>query len=907
MSTRCLLTAVAVAVAIAASTADAADQAAGADLPLQAVCTLATLPGRITGAAVLAEYPAPGPGHVIVELAAPPGRRAVAGGWQPTTLIKVIAPDGSLTACAEPTVDQAQVRIELAVPAGPAGIWRVAVVGGRDGDRVTFALPASAAWGLRGEMALGLASESPHRAWLWIPPGNDTLLAMANGRGGVALADATGHDLPVQREDRGKRLLWRWSGLPTGGALCVTIAPESAALSFDGAPALLCADAASAERLRGGTCVSAGRLVSGPLQARARAWMVAAAAGDLTPANSLPEASTAGTPEPLAALQLYGRFGPLGGLKHFLAGQVLDPAAEDFGTFHATADAAAPSLHGAKHAPFDAGGLASAISAAVEPNPAYHDRALTARATLSAFYHLSRLQGDDLLREEDLGRTNGPLIHAFFIYEGSLARGFAELRDQLTPEARAIWREGLLAVGDRLADFQGYQTNQWWHMILGHLLTHIGTGEERFRLRFERQVAELLEPQSGAHLGQHPAGYFLEGGGPDGHYDSLSGTCMAEAYHLYAGLPRPAPRVLTLLRAAIARNLVFSAYHWLPQPDGSLAGPSALSARKWAAFCLQPWPGGVLERDEFPLAATRWSLTVPAARGAGMVGTNMPFLVNSAAWARAALADLVPRSGAVNFWTGEVQAPWTSIAIAVARRPVAAPAELPCRAAAGTWELPGQIAWKRGGLYGLVFWDATGMAQSPDESCRTGGAPSALWHAATGVSLISMHNANDDRTAANNDRVTQPDDLTHVCVAGVHAGALWWSGHERATCAWITPGEILRITGIQPGSGATITWTYTIADDLLEIEVAVAGIELADPWLTLPFLDQSPGMRLDTTERGARFSAGSGALDITWTGSGQATATARLAALPLPVRCLRIPLAGAGATWNAKVRFTVGR
>ncbi len=297
-------------------------------------------------------------------------------------------------------------------------------------------------------------------------------------------------------------------------------------------------------------------------------------------------------------------------------------------------------------------------------------------------------------------------------------------------------------------------------------------------------------------------------------------------------------------------------------------------------------------------------MTPAAAKGAGMTAATFPFVINSVAWARSALADLLPRVGDAAQWTGAVEAPWTSEAVAVARRPAVAAAELPCRAASGTWELPGQIAWKRGALYGLTFWDVTGQSGRPEECCRTGGAPSALWSAATGVSLVSMHNSHEP-PASNH--VGGPDDLTHVCVAGTLKGALWWSGRERAEFAWLKAGEAWRITSTVPGGGATITWSYAIADDSLDLEVAVAGADLAEPWLNLPFLDQAAGMALETAEHGARFRAGSGALGITWSQGGQATATARLAALPLPVRCLRIPLAGAGAQWGAKVHFAVSR
>jgi hypothetical protein len=888
----------------------AAARAPAADGPAQVSCALATLPGRITGAGVLCDCATPGPGRVVVDIAAAPGRKSAPGEWVPTTIVKVVAPDGSIAALAEPDParEQARSHVELAVRAGAAGIWRISVVGGRDGDRVTFGLPPCRAWGLRGEMALGLAAETPHSGWLWVPAGRTTLLAALPERGAITLSDAAGQALPAKQEGKGKRRIWRWEGLPAGSAVRVVCDAATPSVAFDGLPGLLCPDAAAAALLRGGGSEVEGVAVDGPVQARARAWMLAAVRANLAPAA--PAAKDPAAREPLAAVQLYGRFGPLTGIKSFMAGQVLDPTDADFGFYRGAAPAARkpgppPSLYGEVRCAFDAGNLAAAIAADVEPDSARRDPALIARATLAAFAHLARLQGDDLIREEDLSATGGPMIHSFFVYQGALARGFELLRDELDPTARAIWRDGLIAVGDRLTDFSASQTNQWWHVIIGHLLTYCATGEERFRLAFERQALALLSGTGPVErLGQHPAGFFLEAGGPDGHYDSLSATCLCEAFHLYSAQPKADKAVVEALRAGLARSLAFNSCHWLPQPDGSLAGPSAHSGRRCAAFCYQPWPGLLLARDVFPLATTRWLMTPAAAKGAGMTAATFPFVINSVAWARSALADLLPRVGDAAQWTGAVEAPWTSEAVAVARRPAVPAAEPPCRAASGVWELPGQIAWKRGALYGLTFWDVTGQAGRPEECCRTGGAPSALWSAATGVSLVSMHNSHEP-PASNH--VGGPDDLTHVCVAGTLKGALWWSGRERAEFAWLKAGEAWRITSTVPGGGATITWSYAIADDSLDLEVAVAGADLAEPWLNLPFLDQAAGMALETVEHGARFRAGSGALGITWSQGGQATATARLAALPLPVRCLRIPLAGADAQWGAKVHFAVSR
>ena len=862
--------------------------------------------GGVAGLGVLARYPAPGPGQVAVTRTTTPGR---SGEPPPITLLKVVDPSGRTVAWSE--LGDAAQRLSLTIPPGPAGIWRVSLHGGRDGDHIVLTLPGTPTWGVQGEMALAPAATNARLdGWLWIPSGTTEVLMEAIGGGVIELSQADGTRLPGVAE--GVRALWRWSGLPVGTAVRIRVSAGTRALAVDGLPGLLCPDAAAAADLRGGTSEEAGRTVRGPLQARARRWMVAAVQGDLDPRLVFPTQAPERIAEPLAALQLYGAYAPLSGLRAACLAQIVDPTVDGFGSLGGRGDA---TVNGPARSVFDALGLAAAVTGGAELNPAHGNQALVKRATLLAFHHLARLQGDDLIREGDIARSGYPMTHAFFVYLGSLAGPYALLRPQLDVEAEAVWRDGLIAVGDRLADHRGYQTNQMWHVALAHLTVYRATGESRFRRWFERQIRELLARPAGSNgkFGQHPAGWFLEEYGPDGNYDAISGTCLAEAWRDYRALPDADPAVSALLHDGLARNLAFSACHWLPQPDGGLVGPTAMMSRKLFSFADQGWPGTRLAREAFPLAAARWLHTRTPADGLGVAGI-FPHLVNDESWARRALVELVP-SGSARYPTASrgIPAAWTHEAMRAARLPVAAPEVIPCRAESGRWELPGQIAWKRDGLYGLVFWGAPG-SPPPAANCRIGGAPSALWTEATGAFLLSQHNTRVEGTPPGNNGVVDEDDLTHACIFGRYRDGLWWSGREVATLAWVGGEGAFRIAGSAAAAPrAPVTWAYDFVDGGLEI---TAGVELAGldaPLLNLPLLMALPGAEVVADGPAAvLFRAGTGTVRISWDGGPAAVITAALATgiatvTSAPVRCLRIPMLRDGASWTRRVLCTPRR
>jgi hypothetical protein len=342
--------------------------------------------------------------------------------------------------------------------------------------------------------------------------------------------------------------------------------------------------------------------------------------------------------------------------------------------------------------------------------------------------------------------------------------------------------------------------------------------------------------------------------------------------------------------------------------------------RKTFSFADQGWPGTKFARDDFGLAAAQWLLTPPPAPTAtGASGSNLgianlfPHFVNDDAWARRALAEFVPLGDAkLHDAKRGVPSAWTHEAILAALAPVAAPAVIPARADTGRWDLPGQIAWKQGSLYGLAFYGVPGNT-TPAAACRIGGAPSALWSAGTGAFLLSSHNTHfEDNAPVGNNGVATLDDCTFACVAGHIDGALWTTGHERATLAWTTPDTAWVISGKAAQDPAPqVTWTYAVADNRLDLSIQVDQPDLADAVLNLPFLAEISGASVTPTATGSAIChLGNGDIAVTWDGGAAPVVTPPLPtgsrlATSYPVTCLRIPLLATAGGWGQKVAFTI--
>lgn len=841
--------------------------------------------GGFRGFAVLADLPRGALQVRVQRSTAIPVREP----YRPVALLRLIDPAGSTRAVTEMT-DQAEARQEwsASVSAADAGIWRVAVTGGRQFDRVALDLPAAGRWGVQGEPTLTVAPGVPEQAWLWVPPGCARLQVEQFGGqpGAVRVLAEDGRDLGATalRDGLGRRLTVLVAEPPGDGLIRLDLSrARGLAVLVAGAPGLLCPTPEAARHLRGGMVASGGALHASPLVARLRAWISAQTPAQLAvPPLTLPAAIPADLADPWCEAQLFGKYGLLGGVDAVLAVPAVPAGGFRPGPVNGIGN-------------WTASGLAILAATPARLNPLHGNPAVARRAALEAFrLVVDRLDGADLLTESDLftGGAVYPVIHGFFMYGGAVGGALPWVADLLDGGTRALWRDLALAVGDRQADFQGYQSNQWLHNLHGHLAVFHATGERRFLGYFERQMRAFLAGAFGtdAKFGQHPAGFFLEEFGCDGNYGNMNLTALAAQLLDYRRLPEADPALVQAMLAACERALRFDSLLWLTDRHGDEAGPTAHCSRRPDTTVVGANPAGVyLLRDDCALAQARCQRLL----GPGMAlrhAQTMPYRAVDEADARALIAEGLARRpwATQEGFHGGYQTGFFLHPRPAARPPAAA---LPIEAEAGLWELPGMVAWKGGGLYLAVFHDIAGLAPGRRILGVMGGGPTALWSPATGACLLSHSPPG---------RKGQADGPDQVLFSGVYAttgdGRFVHSGKARTQLRWIEPGRRFAVS--EPLAGGTLEWEYTL--DAAGVALGVSlNAPLADAWLNLPLAGGDGGAGPVLAADGVlHWRAPGGGVAI----AGPAGGALLTPALERGMRCLRLPLATDGTALRLVLR-----
>lgn len=864
-----------------------------------------TLGGNVRGFGVLAEYAHGELREIEVERFTTVGVRTglrdfpeESGRGEPLPdfcLLKVFDPSGrNVAICDLGGQKESRKTYKLSVPAGPAGIWRVSVLNGRNSDSFILNLPDTSVWGIRGEMALGLDSSLPQDMYLYLPEKVRTLIVECFGGGSaVPVLEYQGNELGRPKQ-QGRRCFAVMDNPPAGRTIQVKLEGcAGKAIVFDGVPGLLCPTPEAAEKLRGGTIMADGILTAGPLQARARKISARFKPSDFDVNLQFPATIPDSLSNPRRECLFFGKYALLNSFASASSAQICDPASPWFG---ANADPEKhdklvdwqSGLHGSVLSPFDASALAAGAVLPGRLNPLHDNQAVIRRAQISAFYHLISLQGDDIMREGDFRKGNYPMTHAFFVYDGALSRPLALLKDKLDPEAREVWADGLAAIGDKLAGFTAYQSNQWSHVISAHLETYRATGKKRFLSYFEQLMTAYLDNTFGSDskFGQHPAGFFLEEYGPDGNYDHLNMYSLVSCYHKYREEPDADKKLVDKMRRGIEKNLHFKSFYWLPQPDGNLICPNAMNCRTNALLCYPSYPGDYMSSPEFNLGYTRLMLT-PVPEKGSYPANVFPHLAWNDEWALRLINEMLPKGDKAfksnNFggsWTADVYEAWSLPQKAVKQK-------LPIEYDHGLWELPGQIAWKEGALYGLVFYDVAGAKGGLNGI--TGGAPSVLWSKNTGSVFCSMRNTKSNR-------VEHVDDLTWACVHGNDGkGGLVWSGKERAVLRHGENTGTFVISSDFAKGGGSIDWQYSIANDKLTLCVTLKTPGLKDPVLSLPVLVGGQGTFLKGPENGKfHFIIKNGFMRLKYPDGLKAELTPELKTSNATVRCLKIPFPADG-------------
>ena len=454
--------------------------------------TVYRIGGNVRGVGMLAQYLSAGNRTIKVKRTTNPTLIDATAINPPIALVRVIDPTGKLVSYYDFTNQEISVQeIVLNLSMVTTGIWRVSFSGGRQGDKIEFSLPYTDVWGIRGEMALGLSETMPQDMFIYLPRTTKQFMMFGYGSANtitnISVYNSNNGLLgsPTYFNER-KRYEFITQNVETDSVWKISKGSSNDYLLFSGVPGLLCPSKNAAEILKGGIIESEGFLVQGPLQAQVRQKMVELSAENTVVNLTFPDSVPFSLENPQKELQLFGSYGGLSSLQNGLNSQMLDVNSPYYGAFPDTADDNLSTrtswetfLYGGRNNLSDAEALANLTSIKTQLNPAYGNRALAVRAMLAAFYHFVSMQGDDLIREGDLTINSYPISHIFFSYP-SMASGLNSLKGTLSADEFELWKNCLLAVGDKLADFPSYQSNQWAHVINGHLYTYFATGEQRF-------------------------------------------------------------------------------------------------------------------------------------------------------------------------------------------------------------------------------------------------------------------------------------------------------------------------------------------------------------------------------------------------------------------------------------------
>ena len=800
--------------------------------------SIRSLGGNVRGFGVLAKYGTGGPRKVVLTRRTSGNKldkKPDFAGFSEIASFKVFDPDGREVVFQDLGNQKKGVtRYEITIPEGKAGVWRFSTANGLDKDQYTISFPDTGVWGVRGEMALTPGKKFPDKLYLYVPENAKLLIVESFGRRDWLNLKSNGRKTGNFKNQKRRNLL------------CVPATPESIvegdfsrrggtnALAVDGVPGLWCVSPEAARELAGG-CVKVGKYyVCGPYQARARKKILSYTADELE--VKLPERKP--LPEnisfPRREALLFGKYGTLESAEAAAKVQNTDKNSPFYGAMQIPPDHKKNGdwtcflNHKSYGFTLTPGAIGNIVALPAKLNRAYHHTGLVKRACLTAFAMVSmRLSGDDIVRENDLRTNSYPHIHIFFAYD-SLAKGGYLLRDLLDKEEKELWQEALLRIGDKSASCMGFESNQWAHMMTGHLHTYMFTGKKRFKGYFEVMMNSYLDGVFGINskFGQHPAGYFLEEYGPDGNYDHLNMFSLVESLWQYRKFPDADPKLVQKMEKAIARNLEFKKYIWLPSPDGNIHFPNAFNCRTHGSLSNPSYPGDYLASFVNPLGYTRWMMIKMPQEGVGRAD-NFPHNATTDQWAlrlinKAYSTPVKASSTYSGNWACLIDEILTH---GVPEKKVA----LPYEKEFSLQKLPGFAVWNTGKIYGASFYDVAGSKKRL--LGITSGGPLVLWTGNMGCVLASMRGAvprGKDVQAKN------PDQLTWSAVYGTDAnGSFFHSGKEHSRLSG--NDDDFTISGeLEKGAG-TLSWNYIPEKDKLTLQVSTEKCSLAELTLSLPF------------------------------------------------------------------------
>ncbi len=828
-----------------------------------------------------------------------------------------------------------------------SGIWRVSFIGGQHGDRVEIGLPATDNWGIGGIAKLGVTETTPTDLYAYLPESvaafrvytypftneqEDVVDVSVYKPNGELYAGPDDFAVAVTNGFAVRRTLKIEPGVALGGGEDSTVdvtdtvwrisqnADVGDAIYLPSSPELLTPTPEAARALRGGTFEVGGITVQGPLQRRAREAMLRFdPETDFDVDIEWPEVTREyvdSLENPQLEALMWGYYGGLPHLNYVFDKQVIDPQSPAYGFFvHESGNLVFPEVnwhnffYPKANNTLHMGNFAALLTVPTETNLTYHNEAVLNRAQLSALAMINNISSVGIIRSIPADAGDGLSGAGFFQFE-NLAHAYYHLRDLLDPEVKDIYEQAMLFYADHYGNFTHFTPNQVNAVISGYLNLHLATGEPRFLDKFERMTWAYTDYtstrpdtyQTMNAFGQHPAGYFLEQWGPDGNYENMALALHIQNYYKYRDLPQSDPALVSRMKESLDRAFFFQQFHWLPQPDGELRSPNSINARTVIPLYNSGHPGAHAAYPEFPIAAAKFHLQPQPEPGEPGVAAITNYVATTEEWQR----DLIywGMSGRGDAFEGDpgrvdLTGKWARLAYDAFTLPSRVePATLPFEMEEGIWELDGQVAFKHGDLYTLVFYSGDPRSQQG----RITGAPIALWAEETGSVVLSMRN-----------RITGRPEGTMMQSSLVRYGASdapAWEGMENGTLRWIELDRVFEIASdvrwAQP-VGASIgavpntrvVWTYELHDDgRVTIDVEHIG-DLGDHqvYLNLPvylYGTEGEDFTVSGPEGGSlTLSRDGGAVEVSWLADAQVQYGEPVApnqAAGGQIRSLRIPI-----------------
>ena len=821
------------------------------------------------------------------------------------TIVKVVDPNGN-TVIRENMYykDAGLMEKIISIPDGEPGIYRIVFTTGQEGDICTIGVKNPVSWGIYGDTTLYYTQSTPKKGYIYMPEKHSTLSIGIGGKGAVvSLWNEAGTSRIAQSEEstgtaNAYRRKINVEGL-AGDKVYMIQVPENftGVFGFVGAPKIICPTAEMAWDLKGGivyhtdkytTNMEGGYLqLSGPIQVRARERMIEIydeLGGDFTVNFTKPELKEV-YDNPKAESLLHSRyFHSVTNMQNTMLKQVTDPTSPWFGFTTTLAMQAGeepwpkqdwqhymqrmgPTLNRDQ--------MVGALTINAETNAFYANPVLQKRVELQ--YLAWVVQFNETVTKDPYSPTGygcNPYMHGTQTFElgdhAALMHGYAEARNWLSPETRAITDEGIINYCEVAMNCRGQGPNNQAMMgMVAAIDAYKATGMQHFLDDFENKAVAAVYPSAVPnYIGQTaPLGYWQEAGGSDGgSYGRMSegmwDVCCIEYFTLPAA--EKDPYVEAKMLEGLERFLKFDALFYCPPINGfgGWSGePNAEDAFKGgtylptAAFTARVNSGyGGNSAIPGNTYLINYSPAAMRADFAATVGHNNPdTFINTAS--RTAAYICTNDAGAYwnikSFWNvyekldHKNQDGYTANSSWRMYRAWHVPRKFEYKDLPYLpYELPGDyniydpeggaIAIKHKGLYLMMYYDNNIIYQSGYSYLSSG--PAQIWdeYFSTILSAQKPTSANNYKgdgnylrtDATRNDlrgKFTEPE-IVHTCILGTDAGGQLFAEAKEVDkqFKWIEEGKSFEISGIHPFNGSKIIWRYFLTDEGIEVE---AGLE----------------------------------------------------------------------------------